>query len=147
MGRFSTASNALLCITLSLFASLSSACKPVVHRVSDYVQHRIPNHVIFLGTVLSVEEEQVGEGVTTQNIEFRATRWFGGEAQETVSVRGVIGSYRGTDCEGVVDFSAKKGEEWLMFGQLYEGKVNPDRFVSRKVVNGTIPASLLKELK
>lgn len=147
MRRFGTSIHALVCVALSLFASLGSACKPVMHHVSDYVAHRIPDHVVFLGTVVSVEETQVGEGTSTQNIEFLATRWFGGKAQETVSVRGVIGSYRGTDCEGLVDFSAKKGEEWLMFGQRYEGKVNPDRFLSRKIVNGAIPASLLKELK
>lgn len=148
MSRFSTATNALLCITLSLFANHSFACRPQVRDVSDYVQHRIPDSVIFLGTVLSVGEKKAGkDGTSTQNIEFRTTRWFGGKAQEIVSVQGLTGSYRGTDCEGVSDFSAKKGEEWLIFGQLYDEKVKPDRFRSQKLVNGTMPDSLLKELK
>lgn len=147
MSRFSTATNALLCITLSLFANLSSACRREASYVSDYVQHRIPNRVIFVGTVLSVGEKKIGKnGTSIQNIEFRATRWFGGKAQATVSVRGVIWSNQGS-CEGVFDFSAKKGEEWLIFGQLHEGRVNPDTFLSKKLVNGTIPDSILKELK
>ena len=148
MSRFSTATNALLCITLSLFSNISSACSFKIRDVSDYVQHKTPDSVIFLGTVLSVGEKKVGkDGTFTQNIEFRATRWFGGKAQEIISVQGVTGNYRGTDCEGIFDFSAKNGEEWLIFGQLYDGKVKPDRFRSQKLVNGTIPDSLLKELK
>lgn len=148
MRRLNIATNGFLCvILLSLFASPALACRPKFQKVSDYVENRIPDHVIFLGTVISVEEKQVREGVSAQNIEFRTARWFGGKPQNTISVRGFIGSWQGTNCQGMSDFSAKTGEEWLIFGRLHDGKVNPDSELSRKIVKGEIPAALLKELK
>lgn len=103
--------------------------------------------MIFLGTVLSVHEQQIAPGVSTQNIAFLTRRWFEGKPQKTINVRGTVGSFTGTDCRGMSDFSAKVGEQWLIFGQYHEAKVNPDNHLSRKVINGEIPPALLKSIK
>lgn len=135
------------CLVLLSFAAPASACKPQFHKISDYLEDRISHPVIFLGTVVSVEDKQTGPGLLTQNIEFLTTQWFGGKPQKTIAVRGTIGSFAGTDCLGMGDFSAKVGEHWLIFGQAHEGKVNPDNHLSRRVINGEIPAVLLKTIK
>jgi hypothetical protein len=86
MSRPSAAINAFLCISLLLFPYLSFACKPKVNRISDYIQNRIPYHVIFLGTVLLVKHGKIDKGVSTQDIEFNTTRWLDPDRHLSIKV-------------------------------------------------------------
>lgn len=137
----------LLLISILFVSYPTLACKPLIYPISYYVQEQVSGQVIFLGKVVSVEEKKDKDGVVYQTIEFTPTRWFGGEKKGIFKVSGVIGTMHGTDCEGVFDFSAKVGEEWLIFGQLHDNIVTPDRFNSIKVIDGKIPPFILKEIK
>ena len=136
-------------IAASLLAvpSIALACKPVWNEVSSYVQNKIPYHAVFAGTVASVSEIEKFENGARYDIVFRQLRWFGGREQAEMTVRGIRGSMAGTDCEGLSDFLPKVGDQWLVFGQVIEGKVNVDLVLSRRIVDGRLPEDFRAELE
>jgi len=118
----------------------------MIHAVSDYFQKRDPDAVVFSGAVTSVTKLGESKGKAVYDIVFRPIHWVAGETRAVITVRGTTGSALGTDCEGQFDFLPKVGDEWLMFGQFYEGKVNPDVFLSSRFIDGRLPTELTKEL-
>lgn len=138
-----------LCLALAVFAQarLAFACRPMIQTVAEYRQHRIPNGAVFLGEVRSVRTRQTTDDSVVLDIEFRVSRWFEGVTQDSVLVRGLISRKFVTDCHGVFDFSARPGEQWLIFGQVSDGRVLPDNRLSVKVQGGKVPPSLLKQLE
>jgi hypothetical protein len=132
--------------SLLLVSSVSFACKPLVHQVSEYVQGKIPNAVIFVGKVISVEKVHEIKGEILYEITFTPSRWVKGESRPTVIVRGITGSGSGS-CKGEWDFFANVGEQWLVFGQAMEKGVNPDAFLSSQIIGGQVQPRLQEELK
>lgn len=126
----------LLGVVLAV-AETATACKPRFYHVEEYARS-IPDHAIFQGRVVSVVDG---------NIRFSVTRWLGGDRLATPVIREVINSAAGTDCMGINDFTAKPGEEWLIFGRVREGVVEPERSLSLKLLDGKIPPDILNELK
>lgn len=137
----------LACIALLLASQMSFACRPLLHHMSEYVQNKIPASVVFVGTVVSVQQTSVHPRGSTHRIEFRTTRWLAGAAQKTVMVQGVIDDNGGSSCAHVFDFSAQAGQEWLIFGQLNGQGVRPDNHLSVQLINGQLPAKVLEQLK
>lgn len=137
--------NCLLAVVLFTCSTHAFACSPVFHDVSDYLEGRIPSHVIFLGTVTSTEERKVEWG-TRQKIEMRVTKWFDGPGSKTITVNGGLNDVGKDPCRGIFNFFTKVGDQWLIFGQLYEGVVNPDTSLTRPAPNGYIDPSLIKQI-
>jgi hypothetical protein len=138
---------ALIVAALLLPMDASFACKPRFYKASDYLAGSIAHPVVFAGIVTRVDRHNESDGTTLYDIVFKPIRWVVGEPFSIVTVRGVRGSMSGTDCEGQFDFLANVDEEWLIFGNLYEGKVMPDVSVSRRAINGKFPGELVEELK
>lgn len=137
----------LACSALSIYAGTAHACKFKIHTIADYTKERIPESVVFQGVVVSVTETTNVDGSSNQEIEFRAVRWFSGAQQTSATVMGATGILRGTDCEGVFDFSAEKGQEWLIFGQRSQGRIIPNKQLSTRLTDGKIPSLLLEQIK
>ncbi|WP_426341401.1 hypothetical protein ACN9MZ_06490 [Pseudoduganella sp. S-14] len=138
---------ALIGAALLLPMDPSFACKPRFYKVSDYLAGSTAHSVVFSGIVTKVDGLKESNGTTLYDIVFKPVRWVVGQPVSMVTVRGVGGSMLGTDCEGQFDFLANVGDECLIFGNLYEGKVIPDVFVSRRATNGKFPGELVEELK
>src|SRR5437868_6241554 len=129
----------ILCAAALALPTPSLACKPLIHPVSDYTLGRIPDRVVFFGRVATVREIERSRGTIMYELELAPSQWFSGEEHSSIVVRGMKGSAPGTDCADQFDLVATVGEEWLIFGQLYDGKVNPDVFLSTRVIDGRLP--------
>jgi hypothetical protein len=131
-------------------ASSSWACKPYWTSIGEFNRNKSADQVAFIGSVVSVSkrspEREVAFAGTNLDITLRAKRWVRGKTQELVVVRGTLGSGRGTDCEGILDFSPAVGEEWLILGYRDGDAVSPVKNLSHKVAAGEEP-ELLKQLK
>ena len=137
----------LLCCALSIHAGSAQACKIEIRDIADYTKGRIPESAVFQGVVVSVAETANPDGSSSQEIEFRVVRWFSGTPQANTTVMGVTGSSLESDCKGLFNFSAKKGQEWLIFGQHYQGRIIPYKRLSKRLTDGNIPPALLEQLQ
>ena len=111
--------------------------------------------MVFVGTVTAIKEKRVPAGQlpkgvavhdTIQDIQMKTSRWFAGSELPEVMVSGEITGGMDKPCAGIFDFSAAKGEQWLIFGQLADGKITPNKFRSEKLVDGKIPDDTLAAL-
>lgn len=129
-----------------LVGASAQACKVFPRPPSDYLQRKVPQAVVFRGTVVSVRETPSQDGVRTPQIRFRVSHWWTGVRPRTVTVQGSVGSMAGTSCEGTFDFSAQPGDEWVIFGHRESGRIVPDSLVSVKVVDGLVPPAVAEAL-
>lgn len=144
MNRLLHIACSLLCCALSIHAGSAQACKIEIRDIADYTKGRIPESAVFQGVVVSVAETANPDGSSSQEIEFRVVRWFSGTPQANTTVMGVTGSRLESDC---FDFSAKKGQEWLIFGQRHQGRIIPYKRLSKRLTDGNIPPALLEQLR
>lgn len=105
------------------------------------------NRVVFYGKVISISEKSTTPGYTIQKITFKAIHWYRGKIDVPITALGIIDNTHQTDCSGMLNFSVKKGEEWLIFGQVNDGIVNPDHWNSEIIINGKLPPSAMKKLQ
>ena len=123
-----------LALTLCLvsFSSSTWACEPNLEDASmkRYLQKATADTVVFAARVVSIEEHKE-HGVLVQTAQLRTSRWWRGKQMPEVLVIGEKGRGAGTSCFGVFDFVMKEGEEWLIVGQMKDGKISPAKFLSQ----------------
>ncbi|MFS2008141.1 hypothetical protein ACEN9F_31495 [Duganella sp. CT11-25] len=133
-----------------LFSGQAGACKlaPEAFDLAVFMSSDHANKVVFKGEVESVTMDAPAKhGEQVQIIHFKSERWWLGQAREKLSARGVMGSVPGTSCAGVFDFTVKNREVWLIAGYEENGVIYPSPQLSRRLVNGQIPADLRKLLQ
>ncbi|WMW80893.1 hypothetical protein RF679_01100 [Undibacterium cyanobacteriorum] len=117
----------------------SFACKPYIPRIESYLQDGNTTAMVFVGTVTSIDLAQTFKDGVVYDVKMKATRWFVGDKRTEVIVRAYMSTERSTDCAGIGQFRAEVGEQWFIFGDKFETKLNPDTFNSRKIENGILP--------
>jgi hypothetical protein len=126
------------------------SCKLPIE-VSDleaFLASHQPNTVAFQAEVISERFNPPKEHLATQDIQFKATRWWLGTPRENVFAQGATGTmYDDTDCQGVLDFSVKRGETWLVVGIEKNGIVYPSGPLSGRFPNGIIPLYIERLLR
>jgi hypothetical protein len=143
--------NATLCVSLIASSTTSVACSPVEPELSwhmkSYLQDKSDSIVIFTGTVVSVKEVKKEGAASYTEIEFKPSRWLRGKTPRELIVRGSQGTGFASGCLGLNDFVVSVGEEWLIVGQLIDGKITRDKFLSSPIVGGKLPTKLQMEFK
>lgn len=81
-----------------------------------------------------------------QEIEFETTRWWRGKPRATVVGIGTIEKPSGSSCDGILNFWAKPGQEWLIVGYLKDGQIHPLPLMSQGIENGEVPPEVLRIL-
>jgi hypothetical protein len=103
-------------------------------------------HVIFSGEIVSVSEYRAADGSLVRDMAVRPERWWRGERRGLVLVRSVTptGPF---PCSPPPPLIAKEGEQWLIFGWLRDGRVQPyaDPRVSMPLAQ--VPPALSKALE
>lgn len=139
--------NLFLC---SIFATLplqSFACKPAINSIESYVQDRTKKAMVFTGTVTSIALAQTFDDGYVYDVKMNPERWFVGEKKQEVVIRSYVSRRSDPDCPSIRGFRAEVGEQWLIFGESFETKVEPDKFNSRKFENGALPEKFRLELE
>ena len=124
----STISFALKVLVVLAMAFPAFACSPAIHQdpPAYFLRARDASSVVFEGIVSQVAETRKADGTRSQRIVMRVRRqWLGPPATEWV-VSGTITAGANMPCAGVFDFSASRGQEWLIFGRLEGDVVVPD---------------------
>lgn len=137
-------------LLLLVFSGSALPCEhpsPSKNPARDFITRNAAGSVIFLGRVLSVTETINEAGNTIQSISIRPSKQWRGSYKGLITVRGFTTRKGAThSCAGVFDFSARVGDQWLIFGYDIRGIVQPDSFISLKVPNGNLPTSVAKML-
>ncbi|WP_162791441.1 TonB family protein [Dyella tabacisoli] len=138
-----------LAVVSALFAFSAQACSPATYPdpVMHFLQQDGPGAMVFVGVVTSVKSQGDAKKNISQDIVFRPTRALRGNYNESLPVRGFITTDPLAPCGNFFDFTAREGEEWLIFGHLRDGVVYPDKASSRQIKNGTVPPHVLSLLK
>ncbi|MES2887787.1 MAG: hypothetical protein V4739_07210 [Pseudomonadota bacterium] len=146
MGPLHSSRSVLLGLVALLGVGSAQACSVMRRPLSDYLQQKVPQAVVFRGTVVSVKDKPSQDGVRQPDIRFRVSHWYTGARPKTVTVQGSVGSMAGTSCEGTFDFLPKPGEEWVVIGHRERGHIVPAPLSSVKVVDGTVPPEVAEAL-
>jgi len=135
-------------LALCLAAQGAFACKipPQAYDMHAYLKASDMPKVVVKAKVDDVTEMLRQDGVVEQRVELTASSWWRGEAMPNITMIASTGGMSGTSCEGVWDFSVKKGEEWLIVGVMTDGIVHPLPKLSTKITDGRIPPQLKKML-
>jgi len=138
----------LAAVSLVFAPAIASACTiaPEFRDLDAFLKAKEDIQVIFLGRVKSVVELPQESDTTEWNITFEAGKWWRGIPQEFPSVLGGARTRARSTCEGVDDFSAKEGEQWLIVGTSSDGKIHPVRWLSTRLENGKLPIGLEQQL-
>lgn len=139
-----------LVLILALFAKESIACKlaPKGYDLKVFLASREPGQVVFLGRVISIDPIlSSSSAISTQRISFQVSRWWRGKARDVVVAIGVQGSAKGTSCEGVFDFSAKIGQEFLVVGYEENGEIRPSKQLSKELEGDKLHKDILELLR
>ncbi|WMW81935.1 hypothetical protein RF679_06525 [Undibacterium cyanobacteriorum] len=139
--------NALMACYLIFLSFDAFACQPNVEELSLklYLKKDNVGSVIFAGQVMTVTERREG-GVIVQTVKIKTSRWWRGEVQSELMVMGKKGAGAGTSCAGVDDIVFTKGQEWLIVGELKDGKVIPRRWLSRPLFEQEAKTKSLEQL-
>lgn len=135
-----------LVLVLVLFARESIACKlvPKAYDLKVFLASREPGQVVFLGKVVSIDPiPSSSSSNSTQKISFQVSKWWRGQARDVVVAIGVQGSAKGTSCEGVFDFSAKIGQEFLVVGYEENGEIRPSKQLSKELEGDKLHKDIL----
>ena len=135
----------VLPIALLMFVpAFASACKLSLEAtdLGAFLRAQNDSKVVFLGKVQSIQDLPRKSSEAAQDITFEASKWWRGTPQSIVPTFGAVGTMAGTDCEGVFDFSAGEGEEWLIVGTWRKGKVHPSGLLSVRLQNGNFPIEI-----
>jgi hypothetical protein len=133
-------------LILVLYAKESIACKlePKGYDLKVFLASREPGQVVFLGKVVSIDSiPSSSSTILTQKISFQVSKWWRGHARDVVIVVGVQGSAKGTSCEGVFDFSAKIGQEFLVIGYEEQGEIRPSKQLSKELESEKLHKDIL----
>lgn len=118
------------------------ACKlrAEAYVLKAFLAERTPEQIVFLGKVVAVEPIPTStEGVASQIIHFKVSRWWRGEKRDQIIAIGVQGSAKGSSCEGVFDFEARIGQEFLIVGYEISGEIRPSKRLSIEVQEWKLP--------
>ncbi|MFZ6819999.1 hypothetical protein [Undibacterium sp. Ji22W] len=135
-----------LVLILALLAKEAIACKlaPKGYDLKVFLASREPGQVVFLGKVISIDPiPSSSSSISTQKISFQVSRWWRGQARDVVIAIGVQGSAKGTSCEGVFDFSAKIGQEFLVVGYEENGEIRPSKQLSKELEGDKLTKDIL----
>ncbi|NHZ91547.1 hypothetical protein F2P45_21425 [Massilia sp. CCM 8733] len=137
-------SGELMMVALLACSVPASACDAPLITIADYVHGAENGRLVFVGSVGSPVSQKAG-GVVIEDVTVRVRRVFGkSNLPPTLPVLNRITG--GMNPCGTRDFSASAGDQWLIFGQRDAGRVYPDLQLSRKLVNGHIDQSLLRQI-
>ncbi|MBV8634163.1 MAG: hypothetical protein JO002_06710 [Burkholderiaceae bacterium] len=114
--------------------------------LTAFLMAKNESQVVFLGKVKSVQALPRTSNETNQDITFEASKWWRGTPQNLVLALGAEDTMAGTDCAGIFDFSAQEGEQWLVVGTWWNGKINPSGLLSMRLQNGNLPAEIKGQL-
>lgn len=139
---------AYLGLALALGIKNASACSvpASAYELDAFLASSAPHKVVFTARVVAVANKNFNTGVTVQDIELETFNWYRGQARKRVKASGVIGSMRGTSCEGQFDFHVRQGEEWLIVGEEEKGVIIPSGMLSEKIKGGRPGAEALRSL-
>jgi hypothetical protein len=134
----------LAAISLVVVPAIASACTmhPDFKDLGAFIDAKRDDSVIFLGTVKSIHKSRMDDW----DITFETGKWWRGVPRSVASVSGGVGTRAGSSCEGVSDFSAKEGEQWLIVGTSYKGKIHPVRWLSLRLEDGNLPIKAEQQL-
>lgn len=137
-------SGGLMLVALLACSVPASACDIPPVTIADYVHGAANGRVVFVGSVVSSATQKTG-GVVIEDVTVRVGRVFGNSnLPPTLPVLNRITG--GMNPCGIRDFSAGTGDQWLIFGQRDAERVYPNLHLSRKLVNGHIDQSLLRQI-
>lgn len=133
---------------LALGVNSANACSfpASAYELDAFLASSAPHKVVFTARVASVANKNFNTGVTVQDIEFETIDWYRGQARKRVKASGMIGSGRGTSCEGQFDFHVRQGEQWLIVGEEENGVIVPAGMLSEKIKGGRPGAAALRSL-
>lgn len=132
----------VLPVALLMFvSSFASACKlsPEATDLGAFLSAKKDGQVVFLGKVQSIQDLPSNSSEVKRDITFEASKWWRGSPQSVVPAFGAVGTMAGSDCEGIFDFSAREGEQWLVVGTWWKGKVHPSGLLSVRLQNENLP--------
>jgi len=133
----------LACLPYAAFACKLSA---EVTDLTAFLEAKKESQVVFLGKVKSIQALPRTSNETVTDITFEASKWWRGTPQDFVLALGAAGTMAGTDCAGIFDFSAQEGEQWLVVGTWWNGKIHPSGLLSVRLQNGNLPAEIKGQL-
>ncbi|MDQ1920634.1 hypothetical protein [Massilia pseudoviolaceinigra] len=121
-----------------------AACDIPSPAIADYLNGHANGRVVFVGNVVASTARKT-DGLVIEDLTVSVSKSFGvATLPRTLPVLSRISG--GSNPCGRADFSARAGEQWLIFGQRDAERVWPDLYLSRKLVNGRIGAALLRQL-
>ncbi|WP_157778635.1 hypothetical protein [Massilia violaceinigra] len=121
-----------------------AACDIPSQTIADYLNGQANGRVVFVGNVVASTARKT-DGLVIEDLTVSVSKSFGvATLPRTLPVLSRITG--GSNPCGHADFSARAGEQWLIFGQRDAERVWPDLYLSRKLVNGRIDAALFRQL-
>jgi hypothetical protein len=140
----------LFALAVSTFGGRAGACSLVdwAFDLRAFLARATPGQVVFVGKVREVNGvEPTRWQVSAQHIKFDVSKWWRGEPRETIEASAALSKRTGSSCDGLDDFSARVGEEWLIVGYEIDGIIRPNRQMSKLAVAGHLPEESMRALE
>ncbi len=140
----------VLSLAMVLASGSAGACSPPAtsHNLKAALASARPGLIVFRGQIESAEGAETSEqGARARQYVIRADKWWRGPDRARMAARGSVNTMAGTSCQGLFDFSAEQGEQWLIVGHEEDGIFAPSGLLSQKLENGMLPLALRQLLE
>jgi hypothetical protein len=131
---------------LTLLAAQSAfACKlaATAYDLDAFLKDKRASQVVFLATVTATRALPDSDNGHWQEITFQPSRWWRGKPQQRVLALGLTTIKKTHTCSGQFDFSAKKGEQWFIVGNMEGDRLHPSHLMSELLRNGKVPRATM----